>query len=243
VSIEYRACNSIGHFSVLFAACADVLTVCLIIKMTTYPYILKTDKIKAVFDQIPTTGVPDKFTQKHLESLGHKSPNDRPILPILKFIGFLDSDGTPTTSYISYRGSQRKEVLGTAIKAAYSGLFTLYDNAHQKDDESLYNFFSTHTKLGERALKGVVLTFKALSSLAVFDGTPNLGSTTIAPVASPASASKTSTVSPAPITIGKSHFPVNINIELQIPASTDPAVYENLFKALKTHLFDPDDDR
>lgn len=52
-----------------------------------------------------------------------------------------------------------------------------------------------------------------------------------APVAQPtASVPFTST------TAATGPFAIAINIQLELPASTDPAVYENLFKALKKHL-------
>lgn len=47
------------------------------------------------------------------------------------------------------------------------------------------------------------------------------------PVASMPLTSATATAGP---------FAIAINIQLELPASTDPAVYENLFKALKKHL-------
>ena len=35
---------------------------------------------------------------------------------------------------------------------------------------------------------------------------------------------------------------IAINIQLQIPEADDPTVYENLFRALRKHLFDSSDD-
>ena len=69
--------------------------------------------------KIPKTGTPKKFTQKHLISLGYKSQNDRKIISILKFIGFLASDGTPTEKYKEYKGTKKAVILASAIKSSY----------------------------------------------------------------------------------------------------------------------------
>ncbi len=201
--------------------------------MKNYPYITKTGTLKSAIEAIPKTGSPAKFTIKYLQSLGYKSPNDRPVIPILKFIGFLGSDGAPTENYKKYRGGQRDIVLGNAIKTAYADLFSVYSDAYQKDDESLYNFFSSHTTLGEKALKATAGTFKALCSLAKFTneaGDTNKNGANDAPDRNGGSNIITPNI--------KNYPPININIELQVPPSTDPAVYENFFKALKKHILD-----
>ena len=118
-------------------------------------------------EKIPSIGIPDKVTLKDLFTLDFKSSNDRSILPILKFLKFLDSSGIPTERYRKYRDkSLSKKVLGEAINEGYKDLFKVYPDASEKDHHSLHNFFSTHTGLGERAIKSIVETFKALCSMA-----------------------------------------------------------------------------
>ena len=139
--------------------------------MTNYPYILKTSTIKGLLEKIPDAGVPDLVGHKFIYSLGFKSNNDRPILKILQHIKFIDDNGVPTERYRQYRNrSASAKILGHAIKDAYADLYNVYPDAHARDNESLRNFFTTHSTLGARAVGGIVETFKTLSALADFTG-------------------------------------------------------------------------
>lgn len=198
-----------------------------------YPYTLKTDSLKSALSKIKTTGVPDKFTQKHLESIGFTSKNDRKIIGILKFISFLDSAGTPADSYRQYRGADSKKVLGKAIKIGYHDLFTIHSDAQNKDDETLRHFFATKTSSGDRVLKATVATFKTLSSNADFEDL-----NTFSPVEDDEEqifSKPPEVVDDKKIVVAKSPS-ININIELQLPESDDPKVYDNFFRAMKEHL-------
>src|SRR3712207_4966 len=62
-------------------------------------YFVSTKNLKAILDQIGRGEVPSKFTYEHLKAIGYPSANDRPIIPVLKALGFLDSNGVPTEQY------------------------------------------------------------------------------------------------------------------------------------------------
>lgn len=137
--------------------------------MKNYPYIVKTGTIKQFLAQIPVAGVPDAVTQKFIYALGFKSVNDRPIIKILEFVGFIDNAGVPTDRYRQYRNkSISARVLGEAIRGAYTELFNVYPDANGQDSSKLRNFFTTHTNLGERAVTAMTETFKALCAQAEF---------------------------------------------------------------------------
>ncbi len=138
--------------------------------MANYPYTVKAGSLKKFLERIASVGLPDKVTVKYLYALDFKSTNDRAIIPILKFIKFLDSSGAPTDYYKKYRDTSKSaKILGKAIKEAYLELFKVYPDAQKQDNNLLRNFFSTNTGLGEKAIKSIVDTFKALCSLAKFD--------------------------------------------------------------------------
>jgi hypothetical protein len=140
--------------------------------MANYPYILKTGALKKFFDTIPSIGIPDKVTVKHLEMLNFKSTNDRPIIVILKFLKFIDETGIPGERYKQYRDRSRsRAVLGAAVRDAYQDLFKLHPDADQKDHQALHNYFNTQTGRGERAVKATTETFKALCAMSDFGST------------------------------------------------------------------------
>lgn len=69
------------------------------------------------FNKIRDAQAPDKFTIQQLKDFGYKSNNHRAIIPLIKSLGFLSGDGTPTQRYHDYRNhSLSKVVMGQAIK-------------------------------------------------------------------------------------------------------------------------------
>ncbi len=136
-----------------------------------FPYTLKSGSLKKYFEKIPSVGLEKKITLKYIESLGFKSSNDRSILPILKFLKFIDDSGAPTKKYEEYRDkSKSSKILGAAVKESYSALFRQYPDAENKEHSTLQNYFSTNSGLGKSAVKAMVETFKALCSIADLEG-------------------------------------------------------------------------
>ncbi len=58
-------------------------------------YLVSTKNVPAIFKKIQDGVPPDKFNIDHLKAMGFGASNDRAIVPLLKDLGFLTSDGTP----------------------------------------------------------------------------------------------------------------------------------------------------
>lgn len=209
--------------------------------MADFPYSPHAASAKRFLEHVQKAGVPEKVTQKYLEKVGFKSKNDRYILGILKFLGFVDGTGVPTKTWRAYRNKESAgAVLATAMREAYGDLFRTYPDAHRKDSEALRNYFSAHTTVAESTLGLIVNTFKTLAGVADFEATvPDLQDE------SPASAADTETPSKkvkarrdsGAEDQGIGRPAININIQLQLPATEDGAIYDKLFASLKKHLF------
>ena len=80
-------------------------------------------------------------------------------------------------------------------------------------------------------------TFKTLCGLAAFDGEAPVE----LPVDQETPGARATTTPPATVIVTPPSMPpapaININIQLQLPATGDADVYEKLFAALKKHLF------
>lgn len=195
--------------------------------MAQYPYVLVLKKLRDFMKHIQIAGVPSKVTLSYIKSAGFKSSNDERIPPVLRFIGFLDSSGTPTDAYKKYRNkAEAPVILGNAIREAYADLFKLYPDAYQKDSEALRNFFSSHTTAGERTLSAMVSTFQTLCSEAKFE-IPEVFTTE--PLAAP-------TPTPAVASEKLGLQSLTINLQLTLPETTNSSVYEEIFKAMKKYL-------
>lgn len=197
--------------------------------MANYPYTLNTRKLTEFLKHIQKASVPEeKVTHKYLSSAGFRSTNDRRIIPVLKFIDFLDSSGVPTEKYRAFRNTATgPQILGQAIRSAYSDLFNLYPDAQQKDTEALRNFFSTHSQASEAVLSAMVLTFRGLCGMARFDVSEQ------APLQELPSEARQQRLS-APRGIES----LVINIQLTLPATSDSKIYEEIFRAMKKHLLE-----
>ena len=118
--------------------------------------------------------------------------------------------------------------MATAIKTAYSDLYALYPDAHNKDTEALRNFFSTQVSAGEDVLQLTVSTFKTLCEFGNFEAELPAGA---APAVLPEGRGAVvpqATASPSLV--------VNLNIQLQLPSTEDATVYDKIFESLKKHL-------
>lgn len=194
--------------------------------MAEYPYTLVTGKLRKFMKHIQSAGVPSKVTTSYLKSAGFKSSNDPQIIGVLKFIGFLDSTGVPTDVYKKYKGkAEAPAMLGNTIKDAYAELFKMYPDAHQKDSEALYNFFSPRTTAGEQVVSAMVSTFRALCAEAKFDISEAVLGEIEATAPPPSGVSKT---------LGLQSL--TINLQLTLPETTNSSVYEEIFKAMKKYL-------
>jgi hypothetical protein len=201
-----------------------------------FPYMTNPASLRRFLEKVQTLGVPKKVTISYLVSLGFKSTNDRPIIPALKFLGFLNGSAEPTETWQKYRPkASAGAVLAAAMRSSYSELFDTYPDAERKDTEALRNFFSTHTTVGEATLNMIVRTFKTLCESADFSAAAPLPPEETGDAGKPEGGKGRSIV-----TLSKQTYSgpaININIQLQLQATEDPKVYDNFFAAMKKHLF------
>jgi hypothetical protein len=206
------------------------------------PAIIRHAAIARFLEIIRKSGTPGKVDGNYLKSVGFKDTNDTALIGVFKKLGFLDNEGKPTQVYKDYKGvpeQRAKEVLGSAIKQAYAGLFRTYPDADRRDDEAITNWIRANTDAGEVTHVRALNTFKALRSEATF--------TDAAPVALPADTAAVdedprSSEANAPAGKGQQIYArsgpdVTINVNLEIAATSDPAIYDSFFAAMKKHLF------
>jgi len=194
--------------------------------MSEIPYSPLTGKIKEYFDKFQEVAVPEvKINAEWLGILGFKGGNDWYITKVLKYIGFIDSSGMATNLWREYKDPTRsRAALAQGIRQGYKNLFATYPDAHRKDKEALYAFFSSKTGLAKKTVDLMVTTFVNLCQLADFE--------------------KEAPPTPTPtfkggegLRLEKGMIPeIHINIQLHLPPTNDSTVYDSLFKSLKKHL-------
>lgn len=193
-------------------------------------------QLAGFFAKIQEGQAPSKFTQQHLKDIGYASTNHRALIPLLKAIGFLSPDGSPTTRYHSYRNkSQARGVLGEALKEAYADLFVIKAHPTDKDKELIEGKFKSAHNATDRPAELMAKTFFALLKLAEIDHSAPETKRPVPETETPLRNDTTDTADHRP----QKHFPatgLHYNIQIHLPATKDVEVYNAIFKSLKEHL-------
>jgi Family of unknown function (DUF5343) len=209
-------------------------------------YVQTYGQLPEVFKRLSDGQAPEKFSRQHLKDLGFTSQNFHAVIPLLKSLGFLTADGTPTQRYHDYRDhSQSRAVLGQAMKEAYADLFTIKSNPSPGDRQLIEGKFKSAHNTSERVAQLMASTFYSLLSIAdVSTNTPKSPAVAPAPAPTPV---PTAEAPPAPVATitakephsGASHRPtLHYNIQIHLPATKDIEVFNAIFRSLKEHLLD-----
>jgi len=198
-----------------------------------YPLHNNPAKLEKLFETIHKQQVPPKGTRDYFRVHGFTSSYDGAIPKLLAMLGFVDGKKIPTDTWRNFRGSQFKFVMADAIRHAYPDLFQTYSDPHQQDRNDLIYFFKIKTGYDESKVNLILNTFEKLCSLAEFSSKalPDGG---------------TEETEEEDIDIGETkiakrsdngHYSINLNIQLQLPETNNPDVYDKLFESMKKHLF------
>lgn len=194
-------------------------------------------QLPKVLQAIREGTAPDKFNQQYLVDLGFGGSNYRVLIPLLKDLGFLTTDGIPTERYRSYLDSSRSRiVLGEAVKGAYSDIFTITKSPTKADREKIAGKFKSSFNLSDLQAERNANTFLALAELSEFAGggsEPSEPSTDGQSGDKPVVPSVAFTQANGGRVIG-----LKYDIAIHLPATKDIEVYNAIFKSLRDHLVD-----
>jgi len=193
------------------------------------PYLSAYGNITKVLDKIKTASVPDRFTVDFLATkLGMAGGAARPLIPYLKRAGFLGPDGSPTQLYRQFRNQALSGAAAArALRNAYPSLYELNEYAHEASDA---------------VIKGLVVqvtgmepdSSKALKAYADFDASLEAGDVAVPVPRAPENGVVTET--PPMRNASTPHLNLGYTINLQLPNTTDVAVFNAIFKSLREHL-------
>ncbi len=212
---------------------------------TDLPYLMSPKRFPDLLAKLQTAAVPERLTFELLKKLGFTSSNDRAFPSLLKRLGFLDQNGQPTDRYRAYRQKPHsKHVLAEAIREAYAELFALHTDAHTEDREAIKGLVSRVTGREQRYVDLITSTFEMLCENADFTtGTEPKKEAHKAEAGDAAEDKKQHTAKTEKAIHEhqeKPQRPISFNhtIEIHLPATTEIAVYNAIFKSLKENLGD-----
>lgn len=198
------------------------------------PYVNAYGTITRVLEKVKSAATPSRFTQDFLATkLGFPGGSPKPVIPFLKRVGFLGTDGVPTDLYKRFRNpSESRGAAAEALRTGYARLYEMNEYAHELDDEKLSGLVVQASGLepDSTMVRSIVGSFKALRDLGSFDGESE---TSQPENREPEAAPDRITIEPQtpPFKLGLSY-----TINLNLPSTSDIAVFDAIFKSLKEHL-------
>lgn len=204
------------------------------------PYMLAPGLIPKILEKIQHARRPERFTQDFLSTkLGHTGGSAAAFIPLLKRMGFLASDGSPTQRYDRFRNAETQGVaVAEGMRAAFSELFERNEYVYELSRDKILSLVveTTGAAKSDRSAKAVVGTFATLYKLADFEAEPT----------EPVEQEEAERSAPAPPTEARAiaktttaenvDFKVSYTINLNLPETTNPDVFNAIFRSLKEHL-------
>lgn len=200
------------------------------------PYMPSVKNLTTILDKIQHAAVPEAFTHDFLKDLGFTSSNDRSIVKILRYLGFLDNASRPQTPYKEFVDhTKTKIVLADRLKISFDDLYVSNKKAHEMTADNLKGWFKSKTGKGDAVAVKISTTFKTLADYADFKTESKKHETHADPI-------QPSTSAQAPVTSQKQSFPIDSSIglvyrlEIHLPDTQNIDTFRAIFKAMREEL-------
>jgi Family of unknown function (DUF5343) len=196
------------------------------------PYLNAPSYITKVLGKIKEAETPPRFSQDFLATtLQMPGGSPKPVIPFLKRTGFLAGDGTPTELYKQFRGAQSGGAAAEALRIGYRPLYRINEYAHDASDQKLKDLVVqvTGAEKGSRRVGSIAASFKALKAFADFSSVAASEEEIDRPTANAEISESSQQGSVEGIRLG---YTINLNL----PPTSDVAVFDAIFRSLKEHL-------
>lgn len=215
--------------------------------MAGLPYITSSGNIDKALNGIKAASVPDAVSQDFVKTI-LKIPGGSgdQMTSYLKKIGFSDGGGKPTELYRKFRNPTTSgQSVAKAIKHAYGALYVRNEFMHELSDEELLGLIVEETGQAHDS-NPVKLAFACIKALKQHADFSSPGSASEPEVDTNNTPEFSREVDRADIDVRKlEHSGIGLNlgytINLNLPATSDPAVFNAIFKRLKENLLRDDD--
>ena len=198
------------------------------------PYLQAYGNIGRGLEAIRRAQTPPRFTQDFLATkLNMSGGGARPLVPFLKRTGFLGSDGTPTDIYRRFRNESQSGVAAAeAMRVGYAPLYEVNEYIHDASDAELKGVIVqvTGSEPDSSMVKGIIGSFKALRGFADFEAT-DLDDSVDEDIGD-----GQDDVEDGLTDLGGGRIRLGYTINLNLPATSDIAVFDAIFKSLRENL-------
>jgi hypothetical protein len=213
--------------------------------MAALPYVTAPGNVEKALTGIKAAATPTTVSQDFVKTiLKIQGGSGNQMTAYLRKIGFAGQDGTPTDLYKRFRNQATEGAAAAeALKIGYKPLYVRNEYMHELDDKQLRGLVVEET--GEAADSNVVTMImsciKAIKKYAKYTPVP-VEEKPDKPALPATTGTKPETPPPPaeklPRTLGMN---LSYTINLNLPPTTDVAVFNAIFKALKEHLLKDSD--
>src|SRR5437773_8543175 len=96
-----------------------------------FPYATKPSSLRRFLAMVPQKPKPAKINHPLLKSWGFNDSNDYSMIRVLKAVGLVGADNTPTPDYVAFmHKGTGPTLLGQKIRQLYPALFEVSHNPH-----------------------------------------------------------------------------------------------------------------
>ena len=214
--------------------------------MPTLPYLTSPGNVSKALTAIQTAATPPKVSQDFVKTVlqipGGSGDN---MTTFLKRIGFALADGTPTERYKKFRNPKTSGfAIADAMRDAYSDIFKRNEFANLLNDDEIKGHIVeiTGNAADARNVALTVSTFMNLKEFAEFSEYPEAEKETDNPEKVPLQRREPIYTAHMTENFNQKRLGLNIGytINLNLPATSDIAVFNAIFKSLKQNLLDDD---
>jgi hypothetical protein len=193
-------------------------------------YVPSCKNLDKLFEKIEQAKAPEVFTFTFLtDTIGLKSTSDRPLINMLKKMGFLDPTGRPTETYgLLKNKGVAKAAIADGVRKVYAPLFEANEKANELNAEDLKGLIAQITGGEKNVVKQIAYTFSSMAKNGDF--TKSAKSETGKEIDNGGDGLKPPTP-PIPPTGLRTDF--HFNIQVHLPANGTEETYLNIFNALR----------
>lgn len=212
---------------------------------SSLPYLPSPGSIKNALDKIRSAATPERVTKDFVNAvLQIKGGTGAAIPPYLKKIGFVGSDGVPTDLYKRFRNpATGGAAVADAIKTGYRDLLQANEYFYKLSEKELKALIVQVTGLAadDRVLALTFSTLVTLRGFAKFEFSSEVNDPP--PADGPGGEVSRIVSLPPPNPPQSSKLGLNLayTINLNLPATSDQAVFNAIFRSLKEHLLSGDE--
>jgi hypothetical protein len=200
------------------------------------PYLATPGSIKTALERIRAAATPDRVTSDFVSTkLQIRGGQGAAVAAFLKKIGLVGSDGSPTALYRAFRNQATGgAAIAAAIKSGYKALGDVNEYFYEMDDQKLRGLIVqvTGSEPDSSSTRLIVSTLRTLKEFADFEASTEENN--IVPLSiEPTTAQGNPNNQPISNGVGLN---LSYTINLNLPPTSDQAVFNAIFKSLKEHL-------